>query len=250
MLILLSAAIVAAASPTVLAGRSAVNVICDAWPPYQIVENERIHGFSTQTVRAVFNRMGVKFLALKGYPWKRAIKMMERGEADALFSVNYTPERSRYAHYPSEPLVETPWVMWVQKESGNRFDSFEDLIGKRVGLVNGYSYTPSFWEFVKKHRLHELVASDVNNFKKLNGGNLDFVLAEKRNGAYILNQLRIDTIVPLGHNPVKTDGLYIIFSKREVSEAFVERFSNTLRKFKKEPAYQYLYRRYLVSIHK
>lgn len=223
---------------------SVINVICDEWAPYQIVEENGVSGFSTRIVESVLEKMGIDTRRIKPYPWKRAIIMLEKGSADALFSANYTEARTEFAYYPEEMLVQSPWVMWARKDSGLKYDSLDDLKGKRVGLVRGYSYTPEFWDFIKKHASYEEVSNDVMNFKKLNAGRVDYVLAELGNGLYLAGKLGLNRIIPLKNNPVKTDGLYIIFNKKNVSRQLVDRFSDELKKFKRESLYRNLHDQY------
>jgi polar amino acid transport system substrate-binding protein len=221
-----------------------LDVICDEWPPYQIRENNRVSGFSTKIIETVFERMGIAIGNINIYPWKRAITMLEKGNADALFSVNLTGSRTGFAFYPEETIILSPWIMWVREEDGFGFGSFDDLLGKKVGLVRGYSYTPELWNFVKKHCSYEEVSDDEMNFRKLNAGRVDIIPAELGNGLYIIKKLSLKKIVPLMKNPVKTDGLYIIFNKNNVKKSLVDRFSDELKKLKQESVYRYLYDEY------
>ncbi len=221
-----------------------VDIICDEWPPYQIAEGTRIAGFSTKIVETVFKRMNVRVNVIHAYPWKRAIMMIEKGEADALFSVNYKEERARFAHYPDEEIATSSWVMWVREEDRSRFESLDDLVGKSIGLVRGYSYTPAFWSFVKKNASYEEVVGDEQNFKKLHADRVDVIIAELGNGMHIVKELELKGIIPIEKYLIKTDGLFIIFNKKNVEKKFVEKFSNELRKLKREDLYLKFYEEY------
>jgi polar amino acid transport system substrate-binding protein len=223
-----------------------LSLVCDDWPPYQIIHKDRISGFSTAVVKTVLQRMGTDGVFLDAYPWKRAILMLEKGLVDGLFSANHTVQRAGFALYPDEAIVETPWVMWVRKKDGLTLESWQDLSGLTVGLVRGYSYTPEFWRFMKTQGRYEVVSDDEKNFKKLNAGRVDVVVAELGNGLYLLDKLGIKGVVPLVAHPVKVDGLYIIFSKKRVSPSFVQAFSAELGRLKKESAYQRLHETYLL----
>lgn len=218
-----------------------LHLVCDNWPPYQIVENGKVSGFSTAVVTEVLARMGVREIPLDVYPWKRAVRMLEKGDADGLFSANYTVERTEFSLYPEEAIVDSPWVMWVRKEGGPAPESWQDLAGFRVGLVSGYSYTPEFWRFMKHQGRYEEVVSDEQNFRKLNAGRVDVIVAELGNGLYLRKRLCLTGIVPLTRNPVKVDGLYLIFNRERISRSFVREFSTQLTLLKKEPFYRQLY---------
>jgi polar amino acid transport system substrate-binding protein len=222
-----------------------MRIICDQWPPYSMEVDDRVSGFSTQVVETVFRRMEVAVDTVRVYPWRRAVMMIADGSADALFSANYTEQRASFAYYPEEMLVQSPWVLWVRQGDSLIFETLEDLADQKIGVVLGYSYTAEFWNFLRKHQNFEEVVSDVQNFSKLDAGRISCAVAELNNGNYIKKRLRLDRIRPLTRNPIKTDGLYIIFSKKSVSETFVRRFSDALKQFKMEPLYQRLYQQYL-----
>lgn len=223
----------------VFAQPDALTVICDNWPPYQVTEDKRnVSGFSTEVVRTVLARMNMRIESLTVYPWKRALKNIEAGTADALFSANFRKDRAEFAWYPDEPIVNSRWVIWSIEGSDNIYTSLNDLTGKTVGVVSGYSYTKDFWRFVREKGLFFESIDDATNFKMLKGGRFEYVLAELENGKHVLKELGINDVIPHKEHPVKLDGLYIIFSKQTVTKDFVDSFSEELRKFKKEPAYQ------------
>ncbi|MFO7751334.1 MAG: transporter substrate-binding domain-containing protein [Desulfobacteraceae bacterium] len=223
----------------------ALVISCDQWEPYQTVDDTGVvGGFSTRIVRYVLEQLDVSIKSLRAYPWKRALDNIKKGRSHALFSANFTRERTRFARYPEEPLVNSPWVLWVKKESGNRFDSMEDLKGKTVGVVRGYSYTREFWEFVKANNAYQVAASDETNFKKLHGDRFEYVVAERGNGFHLLKKLGFDDIVPLDDHPIKSDGLYIMFNREKISRDFVAKFSSELKKFKQQPEYEKLVEEY------
>ncbi|WP_163338915.1 ABC transporter substrate-binding protein [Desulfopila sp. IMCC35008] len=238
---------VALTSPTDSVSQT-LNVICDEWPPYQIIDDNKVDGFSTNVVKTVFSRMGVDIGTIRVYPWKRAITMLENGTADALFSVNFEKSRSQFALYPKETIILSPWVMWSREEDRLKFDSLNDLIGKIVGMVRGYSYTPELWDFVKKHEIYEEASNDKQNFLKLNFGRIDVIPAELGNGLYLVNKLGLNTVEPLMRNPLKRDGLYIIFNKNNIDGSFVDKFSAELKKLKQEPIYKNLYDEYFTLV--
>ncbi|WNO07536.1 substrate-binding periplasmic protein [Teredinibacter sp. KSP-S5-2] len=218
-----------------------LTLICDDWPPYQIVNDGKVGGFSVAVVDVVFKRMEVNVQGYRHYPWKRAITMLEKGMVDGLFSANKTPEREVFAYYPSEPLVDSPWVVWAKQEDELEYKRFDDLLGRQIGLVRGYSYTHDFWQFVEVNKLYMLTTSDEQNFKMLNAGRIDFTVAELGNALHVLKKNHIYNMHAFSNAPIKVDGLYVAFSKERVAKEMVERFSEELKKLKAEPLYQKLY---------
>ncbi len=231
-------------SGTIAFGQSrAMKIDCDIWPPYQGKDVGELSGFSTQIIKSIFNRLQ-KPIQLNSFPWKRALKRLEHGDSDALFSVGYADERKLFSHYPEEPIFESNWVMWVRKGENLNFNSWNDLDGMRIGVVNGYSYTEEFWLEIKSRATYEQVSNDETNFKKLNAGRIHYVIAELGNGFHLLHKLGLTEIIPLSEKIVKKDQLYIVFNKNSINEAFVRQFSNELKIFKTTPQYQEMKKRY------
>ena len=217
---------------------------CDIWPPYQIKESGKITGYSTQIVQAVFDRLG-QSVKIEDFPWKRAYKRLKEGDSDGLFSAGYAEGRKMFSYFPEEPIFESSWVMWARKKDNLKFDSLDDLKGMRIGVVRGYSYTDEFWKEIKSRATYEEVSSDATNFKKLNAGRIDYIIAELGNGLYILENLDLHDIIPFTTMPIKKDQLYILFNKKTVSEDFVNMFSNELTRFKTTAPYQALRKQYI-----
>ncbi|MBG0776120.1 MAG: transporter substrate-binding domain-containing protein [Desulfovibrionaceae bacterium] len=226
-------------------GPQGLHIACDIWPPYQFSAQGRLTGFSTEVVRAVLARLHAPIASLESFPWHRALDMLLEGRTDALFSANWTRRRAVLAHYPAEPLVKSPWVVWTRADAHIAYKEISDLAPLRVGVVNGYSYTSELWVFLQQHGNYEAVADDETNFRKLAMGRVDAVVAELHNGRHLLAQLGLTGIEPREDAPIKTDGLYILFAKNRVPEAFVRRFSEELRRFRASSDYSALRKAFL-----
>jgi hypothetical protein len=63
------------------------------------------------------------------FPWARALRLVFRGERDALFTALRNEERARFCYFPDEPLLREKWVFFVRAADVGRlkFSSFEDL---------------------------------------------------------------------------------------------------------------------------
>lgn len=221
-----------------------LRVDCDEWPPYQLEQGGVITGYSAEVVREVFKAMDQP-IEFNLFPWKRALMRIRSGDSDAFFSVGLAEERELFAYYPEEPVFETDWVLWARKKAGLKFDSWDDLEGKRLGLVRGYSYTKEFWREIKARTIYEEALSDEINFKKLQLGRVDYIVAESGNGYYLHKKLGLKDIIPLRIKSIKNDKLYILFNKNNVTEEFVYRFSEELKRIKTTSSYQAIRDRYL-----
>ncbi|WP_264982074.1 substrate-binding periplasmic protein [Pseudodesulfovibrio portus] len=233
---------IALSGPPVMADRG-VSLVCDIWPPYQFKTEDGVTGMAVEIVEAVYRRMDIVHVELRAFPWKRALDAIRYAEADALISANHTPAREIYLRYPEEPIFESSWVIWTK--AGSSILTLDDLKGKTVGVVLGYSYTPEFWNFITANCTVEKVYNDDINFRKLSEGRLDATVAEFGNGLTLVRDLGDTAIRPVNGIEIKRDGLYIVFNRQVTGEAFVQRFSDELKAFKQTDEHQAIREKYL-----
>jgi polar amino acid transport system substrate-binding protein len=225
---------------------ASMQVVTDQWIPYENLSNADAPGFTTEVVRQVFAMLGEQ-VTIEELPWARAAEMVFRGERDAIFTAFYSEERARYCHFPKEPVARDEWVFFVRTEDAGRlkFSSFDDLVGHQIAAVRGASISSEFWDFVRRHGNVTETVTDEANFRMLDAGRVDYIVASLVNGRRLIASLGLDgKIQPLEARSIKQDDLHIIFSKQRVSPEFVDRFSDALRRFKQTEAFQTIYRKY------
>ena len=238
-------AVLAAVVPA--AGMAApLRLVTDQWVPYENLSDAEAPGFSTEVLRGVFASMRQE-VSFEEYPWARAAQMVFRGEREGIFTAFYNEERARYCHFPREPLARDKWLLFVRAADVGRlrFASFDDLLGHDIAVLRGASISPDFWDFARRHQRIVETASDEANFRMLEAGRVDYVVASFVNGTRLIGSLGFeDKIAPLLSRSLKEDDLYVIFSKQRVSPEFVAQFSDALRRFKQTPAFRTIYRKY------
>lgn len=233
-------------APRTAHGAEVLKVATDVWLPYEDISNAEAPGFSTEVIGQVLQEMGVK-TETRESPWARAVKDVFEGKRDALYTAFWTEERASYCLYPTEPLTREKWVFFIRSADAEKlvFTSYDELKDRRIGILRGASVTEEFWEFVKRHRNYEEVKTDEVNFKKLEKGRLDYVVTSYSNGVMLVKEMGLTgKIQPLPSPIIKEDDLFIIFSKKTVAPEFVERFSASLRQFKKTDAYRAIHEKY------
>jgi polar amino acid transport system substrate-binding protein len=223
-----------------------LRLVTDQWIPYENLSDAEAPGFSTEVLKGVFASMR-QDVSFEEFPWARAARLVFRGEREALFTAFYNEERARFCHFPKEPLARDKWIFFVRTADVGRlrFSSFEDLVGHEIAVLRGASISPEFWEFVRQRLTVRETASDEVNFRMLEAGRVDYVVASFVNGMRLIRTLNLEAkIEPLHSRSLKEDDLYVIFSKERVAPAFVEAFSEALRHFKQTEAFRAIQRKY------
>jgi ABC-type amino acid transport substrate-binding protein len=89
------------------------------------------------------------------------------------------------------------------------------------------------------------VSIDEQNFKKLLKHRIDYVVTGYSNGITLLKTMGIgDQVVPLEAKSLLEDYLYLIFSKKTVTQELVNQFSTALQRFKTTRTYHNIYEKY------
>lgn len=218
-----------------------IKIICDNWEPYQYDKEGKTIGVSAEIVKEVFTKMGyIVPDKIETYPWARAELLVVNGEADVLFTKVYSEDKATKIKYSTEPLLESNWYLYVHKDkiANNRFNSMDDLNGKPIGGVRGYTYPKTFTDYVEKNAILQLVNSDDLNIRKLIvGGRVDYIIMDELNAIALLKRLSAeDQIIRLTKTvePVK---MYVVFSKK-VPNDVIDLFDKILKDFKTTQEYK------------
>lgn len=230
------------ASSVPLFGETTLRVATDDWPPYEYAGKDGdATGFSTEVVRAVAREMGVSVGKIPVMPWARCEAMLGQGDLDLIFSASPSDKRKEFSYFPDESLVDSPNLLFIRNDSEQRlkFDTLDDLKGKNIGVVRNYSYTTEFLDYVKQHSKVATALDDEQSFKALMNKRVDYIPLDLGNGLALIRKYGMEgKIIPLTNNPIKKDGLYVMFGKRTVKPDFVKQFSEALKAFKQTEAYK------------
>lgn len=213
-------------------------------PPFMYVVNGEAKGFYPLIVTKIFERINVP-LEIKALPWNRAICYADEGKM-GIVGIYKNKERLRKYDY-SEAIFEDQVMIYVLKENEFEYKETDDLEGKKVGVIRGWSYGEEF-DMLKGMEcfcVDEVNYDDVN-FTKLIGGRLDCVLAIKETGDYLMNinpEYKAK-IVPL-EKPLLITSTYLIFPKYLQKKELLEKFNKELKKMKDSSEFENLIKEYL-----
>ena len=168
--------------------------------------------------------------------------MVEARTVGAVFSIGKNKSRENVAFFPEEPLIKSPWLIWTKE--GTQYSGFVSLKNKKIGVVEEYSYTPEFLQFIHDNCTVIEAVDDHTLFKLLKLGKLDYIVAEKHNGEFIIEKTKTTGITNFPQYPVKVDGLYIMFMKTSFAVNDVFTFNKLLTEYKLSKDGQALYKKY------
>lgn len=215
-------------------------------PPYMYQEGLTVEGLYPLLLREIFHRMGVP-LEVRAYPWKRALHLGKSGKA-GVGGAYKTEERLNIFDY-SAPIYTETLFLYVNSDNIVRFNSLEDLKGKKIGVLRGWSYGDEF-DKAKQDGMFTAypVNSDSTNFKKLLLGTVDGIIATKLSALLVIKKYGYQQQVKALEHPIAVNHTHIFFSKHLKHQELLKDFNETLMIMKEEGSYDQLVAGFLAEI--
>lgn len=192
---------------------------------------------------ALQTQMGIR-LSHKGYPWARAQKLVEMGEADAFVTVP-TPERRAYTEISAEPVLTADVTMFTKKghpkmDEFSKITTYTDLKGYKL-----LSYIGNGWAEKRLAGFElDLCAQMDNVFWKLAAGRGDLFVQNSQVGNYTIKKLKMqDQIVELP-SVLESIPFHLCIGKKSPYVKILADFDKTLKQMRESGKLQEIYNKY------
>jgi len=158
------------------------------YAPYIIYEPEKneIHGIDIDIMREIYGRHNIDLEVLIT-PWETSLNMIRKGVCDIIPSISKTSDRAQIMNFSNAYRNEENFAFYINSDSGLNVTEFQDLLGKRVGVIEEYEYFDAFGserKIVKDASINEDIL-----FNKLLKGQLDVIILEEMTGDYYLKNI-------------------------------------------------------------
>lgn len=220
------------------------------WEPYQYQANGNITGLDNDLVKAIIANTQCKLSFVKR-PWARALKEIEQGTVDLAPGASINAERELYAHF-SLPYRDETMVLMVRKGESPTypFNSIKDIVKHnfKLGVVRDYYYgedhksamgLPDYAAKVSD------VKNDTVNIQKLTSKRIDGLLIDRYVGPYLAKQLGVFDKIEVHPLKINSDNIYLMLSKKSVSQETVNEINLGLEKLKEDGQYSEILKKYL-----
>jgi polar amino acid transport system substrate-binding protein len=249
--------------PATFDGRPTLSFVFEtrANPPRYLGEGTAINwdrpGLTLELLKELGRRLQVN-LKLERYPWKRALYLVETGEADGVFHASYKAEREKIGVYPktaegapdpSRAIFVQSYALHVLRGSTVRWDgkTIGGLEDRTVGATAGYSIVDDLRKQgveVETGKVQEI------NLDKLVAGRIA-AYAELENmaaAAIAANPAAYADVVKLSP-PLVSKPYYLLLSHAFVDRdpALADAVFETIRQINADPAFQELVDGYAVG---
>lgn len=225
----------------------ALRIVTEEFPPYNLTEQGKVTGFSTEVVEAVLKEVGVA-APIQSMPWARAYDTALNTENVLIYSITYTAAREKLFKWVGV-VAPSDWHLFTLRGGSARPTSLADAQRFQVATVNedaGEQFLAS-QGFVLGKNLQSSTKYELN-YEKLKRGRVDLWIANDLVAHHLVRQAGDDPVKVLVRAlPVPElgrEGLFMAFSLK-TPDATVARFRKGLEAVKKDGRYDALKKKWL-----
>jgi polar amino acid transport system substrate-binding protein len=208
----------------------------DDWRPYSSVSGGAPVGFAVDIVKAAWAAAGVS-LELVPLPYARCMRMVDNGDLDGCFDTLRDARTEPHYRWHRQPLFKARIAIYGRAgPQDSKILGLADLLGRRIGVTNGYDYGETFDN--DSRMVRDAAASDLITLRKLVAGRVDYALVYDRVASHIadLNPELAPLFVQRG--VLAEPLLYLSFRRKgDDLTALIARFDRGLEQIRKSGEY-------------
>jgi len=158
----------------------------DDWYPYSGSTDSVARGFVVELISAAYRAAGSS-VAYKVVPFSRVMAGVKSGAYVGGFNAGVDEALRADCLLPRQSLATSYQIVWGLS-SAPPVKSYADLEGKRVGIVNAYTYSPSLLRNDKI--VKDVSQHDLGNLKKVAAGRIDCTIIDRWVAKYLISAHR------------------------------------------------------------
>lgn len=187
------------------------------YPPYVVSDNQQPDGVSVWLVQALMQRLQRPY-QIEVLPWKRALRRVQIGNADALFPVLKTAEREVDLVYMAQALAEEQVVLFSRHDEVASFDPELLFLRKqRVCVQRGFSIGSRADKLFRDGWMKRINADQqIDCPRMLQRGLARFYLVDRYAGQHVITQSQYQHLVRPFGEPLQATPAYLAWSKKRV----------------------------------
>lgn len=225
-----------------------LRILTEELPPYNMTQDGRVTGLSTEVVQAVQSEAGIA-QPIQVMPWARAYNIALNEPNVLIYSISRTAQREPLFKWVGV-VAPTQWFLFALSARKLNLRSLDEARKFQIATVNedaGEQYLVgkgmAIGQNLQSSTRYEL------NYEKLKLGRVDLWVCNELNAYYLVKRAGDDPAKVLSRALPLPDlgvdgGLSMAFS-RSTPDATVERFRKALETLKKNGSYERIQKRWL-----
>ncbi len=216
-------------------------------PPLQFREDSKIQGINIEILDLISKKTGISFTYEIYDSVPRLFHQLKTGSADMTFQISRNADRMTWLTYPEESYINLSWNFFILRKNRGKikYESFQDLKGLVIGIVQEVSYTP---EFLNSGLKFDISTKMRLQLKKLLAGRFDAAPLTTINTLYIAKKQGVLDQLTYLPKPVKSKPYYAAFSKASkhpLKAKLFQQYDHLIQKMKEDGTIIKIYEKYL-----
>lgn len=230
------------------AAEAPLRIVTEELPPYNMTQDGKVTGMSTEVLQAVLKEAGVE-APIQVMPWARAYELALNDSNVLIYSIARTSAREALFQWVGG-IAPTNWYLYSLAERPVRLTSLADAHGHQIATVNrdvGEEYLVA-----KGFRIGEELQSSnkyEHNYRKLKVDHVELWISNELNALYLTRQNGEDPSKVLIRSlplPELSNGMVLsmAFSRKTPKET-VDKFRSALETIHRNGVYDAIMRKWL-----
>lgn len=244
---LLGGTSVRAAGSTAGAGRE-LRVVSTRFPRiYELGADGVFDGMGVELVRTIATQLGYT-VRFEIFPWARAQRMLNQGQADILVGPYKSAERMSTMAFSSRAFFEDQLAFYIRSDSKIEWGGdYQALAGKRIVVLNGWAYGAAF-DQARPGLLLSVSNTVENGLTMLVHRRVDLFATDRRDTDPVVVSLGMQGKVAVLEPLIDTQMAYLAFPRLEAFDELRAQFDHALNQMATRGTLQKLGQRYGVSV--
>jgi polar amino acid transport system substrate-binding protein len=168
-------------------------------------------GIDIEIAREAMARAGYE-LEVRLVPWKRALSMLERGEADLTTTISKNGDRDRFLAWTNGYRNSVRYHFYTRSDAPFTVQRLEDLDGHVLGVTTGFFYPPKLTE--RSKQTVRTGGSLTATVQMLHVGRTEIIIVNGLAGAWEIQRLKLAQDLRLHPFTYSSDSpTYMAFSR-------------------------------------
>lgn len=220
----------------------------DEWCPYVCDPKSADPGLFPEVIKLIYEARGDHpEISLLNYA--RAIEDTRSSLFDAV--IGCAREDAPDFKFPKEALADSTFEYFVSKKSSWKYKGDNSVVGKKIGIITGYTYDPVTMDLVKKHKKSFIEVSGDKGLstlvKMLDAGRIDAFIESPNVFNYFLLSRGIgkDLYQSAGMAPQTPQKITVCFSpKSPNSDMLIQFYQTGIKGLKSSGKLKEIYKKY------
>ncbi|MDV7339176.1 transporter substrate-binding domain-containing protein [Terasakiella sp. A23] len=224
-----------------------IKAVTFEFPPYEYTDGDgNAAGLAVETVKEICQRLKLD-IEIEVLPWARALKDVEMGASDLIFTAYFTEERAEFLRYVNEVIMPQEVAVFVYKNSSLR--SFHDVLQTgdlKIGVRRKISYGPMMDRLIHSGGFSDIweASDDINLLRLLAHQRVDLVPLNRLVARTLMHSNGLDYQIRELKPLVQSVPSYIAFSKHSEMVYLARQFEKEIRRIKADGTYQRIFRKW------